>query len=40
MIFTGRGKFEESRLIELIGHSPLQVIVGGFLGIFISRNFL
>lgn len=27
-----RGQFEGGRLIELIGHSPLQVIVGAFFG--------
>ena len=28
--------FAEKRLRELIGHTPVQVIVGGLLGIFIG----
>jgi acid phosphatase family membrane protein YuiD len=31
-----KGKIEAERLFELIGHTPLQVIIGGFLGIIIS----
>ena len=27
-----RGKIESERLRELVGHTPLQVIIGGFLG--------
>lgn len=31
-----RGKFDENRLKELIGHTPKQVFAGAFLGIFIA----
>lgn len=31
-----RGKIETERLFELIGHTPLQVIVGGLLGCILS----
>ena len=31
-----KGKIEGERLLELIGHSPLQVIIGGLLGIVLS----
>jgi len=31
-----KGKIEADHLIELIGHSPLEVILGGLLGIFTS----
>ena len=31
-----KGKIETERLFELIGHTPLQVIVGGFLGCLLS----
>lgn len=31
-----KGKVENNRLIELIGHSPLQVIIGGLLGGFLA----
>ena len=34
-----RGKIEADRLIELIGHSPLQVIIGAVLGILLSLIF-
>ena len=34
-----KGKFEAERLFELIGHSPLQVIVGGALGIVLACFF-
>ena len=34
-----KGKIETERLFELIGHSPLQVIVGGLLGIILSALF-
>ncbi|MFC1703675.1 divergent PAP2 family protein [Candidatus Omnitrophota bacterium] len=34
-----RGKIEESRLKELIGHTPFQVIVGSLLGTTISILF-
>ena len=32
-------KIESNRLIELIGHTPLQVLVGAFLGLFLSVAF-
>ncbi len=32
-------KIQEDRLKELIGHTPIQVFVGGLLGIFISILF-
>jgi uncharacterized protein len=31
-----KGKIQEDRLMELIGHTPVQVIVGGILGIIIA----
>lgn len=31
-----RGKIEENRLKELIGHTPIEVIVGAVLGFFIA----
>lgn len=31
-----RGKIQENRLKELIGHTPLQVIVGSLLGIIVA----
>ncbi len=31
-----KGKIEAERLMELIGHTPLQVIVGGILGIVLA----
>ncbi|HOX54289.1 MAG: divergent PAP2 family protein [Candidatus Omnitrophica bacterium] len=31
-----RGKIEESRLKELIGHTPIEVIIGSILGILIA----
>lgn len=31
-----RGKIQELRLRELIGHTPVEVIIGGFLGIAIA----
>ena len=31
-----KGKIEGERLLELIGHSPLQVIIGGMLGVVLS----
>jgi len=34
-----KGKIETERLFELIGHSPLQVIVGGILGIILASFF-
>lgn len=34
-----KGKIEADRLFELIGHSPLQVIIGGFLGVVLSCIF-
>lgn len=34
-----KGKLEQDKLMELIGHSPLQVIIGGFLGCFLSWIF-
>ena len=34
-----KGKIEADRLFELIGHSPLQVIIGGFLGIILASIF-
>ncbi len=34
-----KGKIEADRLFELIGHSPLQVIVGGLLGIALACFF-
>lgn len=33
------GKLESEKLLELIGHSPLQVLVGGLLGIILSATF-
>ncbi len=34
-----KGKIEAGRLIELIGHSPLQVIIGSILGIMLAFLF-
>jgi acid phosphatase family membrane protein YuiD len=34
-----KGKIEADRLFELIGHSPLQVIIGGLLGITLACFF-
>lgn len=34
-----KGKIEAGRLIELIGHSPLQVIIGSALGIMLAFLF-
>ncbi len=34
-----KGKIEADRLFELIGHSPLQVIIGGLLGIVLASFF-
>ena len=34
-----KGKIEGGRLIELIGHTPLQVIMGGLLGFVLSILF-
>ena len=34
-----KGKIETDRLFELIGHSPLQVIIGGLLGIVLASVF-
>ena len=34
-----KGKIETERLFELIGHTPLQVIIGGFLGIALACFF-
>ena len=34
-----KGKIEADRLFELIGHSPLQVIIGGLLGIILASIF-
>lgn len=34
-----KGKIEADRLFELIGHSPLQVIIGGLLGIALACYF-
>lgn len=31
-----KGKIEADRLLELIGHTPLQVIVGGLLGVALA----
>jgi uncharacterized protein len=31
-----RGKFESGRLIELIGHTPLQVIIGSVFGFLLA----
>ncbi len=31
-----KGKIESNQLLELIGHTPLQVIIGFLLGIFLS----
>jgi len=33
-----RGKIEESRLKELIGHTPVEVIVGSIFGILIALS--
>jgi len=33
--FQGK-PFAEKRLRELIGHTPIQVIVGGFLGVGVA----
>ena len=34
-----KGKIEADRLFELIGHSPLQVIAGGLLGVVLASIF-
>lgn len=34
-----KGRIEADRLFELIGHSPLQVIIGGILGIILASIF-
>ena len=34
-----KGKFESDRLIELIGHTPIQVFVGAFIGFCLSIIF-
>lgn len=34
-----KGKIEADRLFELIGHSPLQVIIGGLLGFALACIF-
>ena len=34
-----KGEIETERLFELIGHTPLQVIIGGFLGIALACFF-
>lgn len=34
-----KGKIEAERLFELIGHSPLQVIAGGVLGVVLAAYF-
>lgn len=34
-----KGKIEGERLLELIGHSPLQVIIGSFLGLVLACLF-
>ena len=34
-----KGKIEADRLLELIGHTPLQVITGGFLGVVLACLF-
>jgi acid phosphatase family membrane protein YuiD len=34
-----KGKIEADRLFELIGHSPLQVIIGGLLGVILASIF-
>lgn len=34
-----RGKIAESRLFELIGHTPFEVLVGAVLGFIISMSF-
>ena len=34
-----KGKIETDRLFELIGHSPLQVIIGGLMGIILASVF-
>jgi len=34
-----KGKIEAERLIELIGHSPLEVIIGSLIGIVLSCYF-
>jgi len=31
-----KGKIESNQLMELIGHTPLQVVIGSLLGIFLS----
>lgn len=33
-----RGKIEESRLKELIGHTPIEVIIGSIFGILIALS--
>ncbi len=34
-----KGKIESNRLMELIGHTPLQVIIGSILGILLGTIF-
>jgi uncharacterized protein len=34
--FQGEHQFTEDRLKELLGHTPVQVIIGSILGVFIS----
>jgi acid phosphatase family membrane protein YuiD len=34
-----RGRIQESRLKELIGHTPVEVIVGSIIGILIAIIF-
>lgn len=34
-----KGKLEAGRLIELVGHSPLQVIIGSLLGVVLAFLF-
>ena len=34
-----RGKMEANRLIEFIGHTPLQVVTGGLLGVVLASLF-
>ena len=33
-----KGKIEEEKLKELIGHTPIQVLVGAFVGFFLAIN--
>ncbi len=34
-----KGKLESDKLMELIGHTPMQVIVGGLLGMILASTF-